>query len=197
MLESAGFLGSSLIKYKHENFMRREGNGGQGAGEGTALGDLVPPAVPSAGSAWPLGAGSGQRRRRRRMAMGKTALLQAHAMPCNVGRVHPPRGRCFPGVGAYMGRNTAWGWFPNRSPFPSSLQAVVSAGLALAPLGTAKHPHHHPGMLCSVGEGQEQKTPVCGEGCSACSCCSLSMLARGATGPLPRCRQAARRGREQ
>lgn len=156
MLESAGFLGSSLIKYKHENFMRREGNRGQGAGEGTALGDLVPPAVPSAGSAWPHGAGSGQRRRRRRV-MEKTALLQAHTMPCNVGCVHPPRGCCCPGVGAYMGRNRAWGWFPNRSPLPSSLQAVVSAGLAPAPLGTAQHPHRRPGMLCSVVKARSKK----------------------------------------
>lgn len=45
MLESAGFLGSSLIKHGHENFMRRAGDGGQGASG--APGGAVPPAVPA------------------------------------------------------------------------------------------------------------------------------------------------------
>lgn len=41
LLWSAAFLGSSLIKHKHENFMRQEGKKGRGA-----LGDTVPPADP-------------------------------------------------------------------------------------------------------------------------------------------------------
>lgn len=84
LLGSTVFLGSSLIKHEHENFMRQKGKEGRGA-----LRDAVPPAVP-----WVWDGDRGRRRGVRKAALLRDAHCFCGATPKLPSKGLIPTGSC-------------------------------------------------------------------------------------------------------